>query len=460
MQTSHSPPKESRDNVDVSPKAPRHSKDKRRPPTLTFVVVWLAGALLSLARVPGVAVRTVWAEDGSVFLEDYLKSGLSLLAPYDGYLHVLPRLIVAIAAAVFGLEAYAVVLTVGCSIVIGLVAALTYCCSASLTSNQTAKLAWASIPVLVAPGALETMGNTANLHWYLLWLAPWLLLAIPKTPIHKLVLSSSSLIVALSEIQCLIFLPLVFWRIRCKSTWWAKGGLTIGLTCQLMTYLTSPRERSGMGQDWDLRSVIYGYFLNSSAALIFGSSTAIAKNIQTFGAAPIILSATPFAIVLIFIIRFADGTMRAVGLIWLFASAITWSAAVIINPAPYFKYSEYDSLENWSGFFLSRYSTAPSMFLLALVPLLIAISCAAGPINKPGSRVGSVQLRATLTGAFLIMQFIHFFPIDAAGSTGPNWAEEIRNALLACKADTALHTVSLLQAPDGWNSTIQCEDLQ
>ena len=56
--------------------------------------------LSSLLRVRGTgAVDTVWAEDGSRFLQQSLKAGSLrlLITPYNGYLHLVPRLAVDIA---------------------------------------------------------------------------------------------------------------------------------------------------------------------------------------------------------------------------------------------------------------------------------------------------------------------------------------------------------------------------
>lgn len=54
----------------------------------------------------------------------------------------------------------------------GRVALMTYHCSQAVTSNRWIRLAWAAVPIFVSVGAIETLDNFANLHWYLLWLTP------------------------------------------------------------------------------------------------------------------------------------------------------------------------------------------------------------------------------------------------------------------------------------------------
>lgn len=436
------------------------SKHSRLVPWLLGTAIVITGTLLAYLRTPSASAATVWAEDGRVFLQEYLDQGPGLLAPYDGYLHLLPRSIVGIVTPVFGLEAYAMAVTWACSIVIGLVAALTFYCSSAITSNLAARLCWASIPVLIAPGALETMGNTANLHWYLLWLMPLVLLKPPESRRGRVLLGCVALLIALSEIQAALFLPLVLWQLKNRRLWPAKAAFVGGITCQLTSLWMFPRAREGMGQDWDVLSVVSGYFLNSSAAIIFGSSSSIVSRIQDFGALPIVLSAAPFAIVIILLARLTKGVQGLIGFTWLLSSFGVWAAAVVINPAPYFHYSEYNSAADWAGFFLSRYSTVPSMFLMALIPLLVA--SVAGPkpaISLLAKVVQHRRSQAGLLGAFLVLQTVHFFPVDAAGSTGPIWSEGVKVAELACLADPTLKDAQIAQSPGGWVATIRCADL-
>lgn len=438
----------------------RLSHQSRLASFLTFSAITSVGALLAFFRVPPVTARTVWAEDGKVFLQEYLDQGPGLFNPYDGYLHLLPRFVVAVVTPVFGIEAYSLAVTVACSIILGLVAALTFYCASAITANAAARLCWASIPVLVAPGALETMANFANLHWYLLWLAPWVLIKSPSGPRQKVLLGFSALIIGLSEIQAALFLPLLLLRWWDKSFWWAKAGLATGIACQLYSLWRFPRTSGGTGEQGDVLSVVYGYFLNTSAAIFYGSSSAVSAHVQDFGALPIILSAVPFALAVLLLACFGDRIQRITAAAWLFSSGVLWTAAVVINPAPYFHYARFDSSEDWAGFFLSRYSTIPSMFLLALIPLLIA----RGPEQGIGpSRISSL-LRSPrwhwgVVGVFVALQTVHYFPIDAARSAGPEWAPQIREARQECAADPALESVRITQAPGNWFTTIDCADL-
>ena len=422
--------------------------------------ITVLGSVLAYLRVPPVSARTVWAEDGRVFLQEYLAQGPGLLNPYDGYLHLLPRSLVAVVVPVFGIEAYPLAITVACSIALGLIAALVFHCSSALSDNTAARLCWASIPILVAPGALETMANVANLHWYLLWLAPWVLMKSPSAPWEKILLGATALAISLTEIQAALFLPLVFFRWKDRNLLWAKAGLVVGIACQLVTLRMYPRTSGGTGEQGDFLSVVYGYFLNTSSALIDGSSAVIGRHVSDFGALPVVLCALPFAAAIGLLCCFGTRDQLFAGATWLLASIVLWSAAVVINPAPYFHYARFDTPQDWAGFFLSRYSTVPSMFLLALLPLLIARRrTEPATARRWGSPLQHPSFRWGVVAAFAALQTMHFFPIDAARTTGPEWAAQVQAGREACAADPALDAVQIVQAPDGWLTTLSCADL-
>ncbi len=435
-----------------------------RPRWASFLLVpsiAFAGATLAYFRIPGVASRTVWAEDGTLFLQEYIEQGPGLFNPYAGYLHFLPRAVVAFVTPVFGIESYASAITISCCVIIGLVAALTFYCSSLVTMNPVLRLCWASIPVLSAPGAIETLGNVANLHWYLLWLAPWVLLKTPSTLSQGILLGSTALIIGLTEIQSALFLPLVFLRAENRGLWWAKTGLATGIAAQLFTLWMFPRPEGGTGEQGDLLSVVYGYLLNTSAAIFYGDSPTIIDLIQRFGYAPIILTAIPFALITYLLLRLGDPLQRFMGCMWLIASAVIWAAAVVVNPAPYFHYSQFTSTTDWADFLLSRYSAVPSMFLIALLPLLASSTPERETIpTRLAAQVGTPQFRGGIVGAFIILQTVYFFPVTDLRSFGPEWAPQVRVAEEACRIDPSLQSVDIKQAPGSWVTEIPCTELR
>src|SRR5688572_304731 len=70
----------------------------RRPAVLAWMVV-LTAALLALRKPWALHTPQLWAEDGSIFLTQDEQMGIrAWWLPYNGYLHLLPRLIAWIAS--------------------------------------------------------------------------------------------------------------------------------------------------------------------------------------------------------------------------------------------------------------------------------------------------------------------------------------------------------------------------
>ncbi len=134
---------------------------------LAAAVVAVLGVV---ARQEGVArFRTIWAEDGAVFAQCGFDGSLlrCLATPYDAWVHVVPRLLAAMATA-FDPTLLSYVLTALAAIVSALAAVLVARAVVDTTgARATALLAGASL-TLVYPAAGEVGGNITNLHWILL----------------------------------------------------------------------------------------------------------------------------------------------------------------------------------------------------------------------------------------------------------------------------------------------------
>ena len=103
--------------------------------TLAAFAAVLAGALICFARISPVAQGTVWAEDGAVFIHDALRrpGPLDIFAPYQGYLHVVPRMTVSLVVLLFPIDSFAVAISFLSCLVIALIALMVFHCSRALT---------------------------------------------------------------------------------------------------------------------------------------------------------------------------------------------------------------------------------------------------------------------------------------------------------------------------------------
>jgi hypothetical protein len=102
-------------------------------------------------------------------------------------------------------------------LVVGAVGALVFICSRQIVPWLPARISIAALAALIPTAPIEVLGNTANLHWYLLWLTPWLLMARPSSRLASWFFGAVALAIALTEIQVVIFLPLIAWRFRDRA---------------------------------------------------------------------------------------------------------------------------------------------------------------------------------------------------------------------------------------------------
>lgn len=408
----------------------------------------VGATFIAFARLSPTVRGTIWAEDGAVFLQDALAGPgvFGAFAPYQGYLHVVPRLAAEFVVHLFPVDAYALAISFVSSLLVSLIAFMVFHCSRAISTRLVPRLAWASIAILAAPGALESQGNFANIHWYLLWLTPWLLIKPAQSKREGVALFAVAALASLTEILTLMFVPLFFYRFRHRFLWPARAGLLLGIFCQVITTLTYPR--SAPFEPANLLSIFVGWFLNSSSAVVFGTSNQIALLILNFGMMPILLAALPFFAAFLFLILRSTVANRIIALATVAASVGVWAAAVLFNFSKEFNYSEFEAAQ-WHGFLLGRYSVAPSMFLLVLLPLL-AIA-----LEKTSGRAATAVM-----ATFTLLQCLYFFPSFSFRQDGPVWAPGVAVARAACSADPAMTAYAVGTAPGNWKVDVPCAILR
>jgi len=158
----------------------------------------------------------IWAEDGKVFLKQAFELGWSsLLVPYDGYFHSLPRLIA-------GAVSWMPVAFMPTALVLICYAIFAYAIALICTKPYR----WlfphkgfafvCALLLLLSPGQHVMLGNTANLHWYLLLiLAVYGLKDIDES--YTVPELAVAFLCVASEGASLIVLPLFLTRVGLKK---------------------------------------------------------------------------------------------------------------------------------------------------------------------------------------------------------------------------------------------------
>lgn len=221
-----------------------------------IAIILVAGTLLVLFRLPVERWNVPWAEDGADFLSGALLSDpFTIVEPYYGYLHVVPRLLAALVTAVAPLDWMPLTMTVLTAIVTAAVASTVFVFARSRIRSTTI-VALLTLAVLVLPIAGgEVVGSAANLHWYLSFGAFWAAIVTPRT---RLLTAVQCVIVAAAVLSdplasALLF-PLIVVRVagvrpfrsRAQAVTWTYVGASLiqGAAVILQTQVDEPRQFS------------------------------------------------------------------------------------------------------------------------------------------------------------------------------------------------------------------------
>jgi hypothetical protein len=232
----------------------------REPAYLAAIAV--AGAVLVVARRPQVLITPEFrVEDGQTFfLGTYFGSPLDgVLRSYEGYLHVVPRLI-ALLERVPPIQFAPLVANVAAIAIT--VAVASYLASrrlAAIIPSRRTRLALAGL-VVVAPGAAELIGSMTYVQWFLdVFLIAAALAPEPSSRPARAAEIGAMALAALSGAASLFIAPLHVaaafanrgrWRMATASV------TTVGAAVQLVTLLNSTRESPGRGNLIDAVAVV------------------------------------------------------------------------------------------------------------------------------------------------------------------------------------------------------------
>jgi hypothetical protein len=206
---------------------------------ILFVLLW---ALLFLRKPDMLTNPQLFAEDGGAFFaEQLVHPGTALIHPYNGYLHVVPRLI-ALVESVFAVSDAPVI----CALLTIAIQALCFSVfflpwNRHIIASDLLRAA-ACLVMTVAFEGEEAVSFSGVLMWYLFFVAA-LLLSRPATDrIQPLWL----VIMALCGLSCaplLVILPFALWRVwKCKGEQRALALVLCGtLMIQLAVFVSTPR---------------------------------------------------------------------------------------------------------------------------------------------------------------------------------------------------------------------------
>jgi len=419
---------------------------------IVATVAWLAGALLVWLQLPAGAWDVFWAEDGRTFVGAWLRDpsvGL-VFTDYAGYLHVVPRLLTLLVTALLPVSWWAGgVAWVACLAVSG-IALLTFVLSRDVVAGDPARVGLALIPLLIPMARLEAIGNVANLHWYLFYLMPWLLLAVPRTRAGAVGLAVVSAAAVLTEPQCLLFLPLVVFVLLRDRRWahrdrrWAVPvGWAVGGVGQVLTMLTHGQRHADLADTW---SAVLGYAANAAGTTVLPSGGRLAEVVSHLGWWPLLLLTG--SVVALAGLAWAWGRyeIRVAVVTVALGSMATWAASYFLNDHADYLYGTEGGRPLVP---LVRWGTAAAMLLAAIVPLAADVLLGLG---------GRYRVAGWIVLIGLIVVMLFWFRRADSNRSGADWQTGLDDARQACTVHPG-RPVSIATAPEGWTVRMACADL-
>ncbi|MGN8129262.1 hypothetical protein [Paenarthrobacter sp. 22069] len=433
------------------------SPARRKGLTAAGYLFAVAGvAFLAWFRLPEVSRGTLWAEDAAVFLANTMSIGpwQSIAEPYAGYLHTVPRIVSGIAYSLGPLEAYGTLMSFLSCLVVAAISVGSYFLSGQLFGHRSYRLMVALIPVLVPVAPLEVLGNAANLHWYMLWICPLLLIYRPRTWYGGAALFVGTLAAATTEIITGLFLPLAVWSLVRKKNYWAPAALILGLGFQLVATISKPRYTQAPRMDSvEPLSILYGFLLQPIGSLWETNPRTMGLNVVTFGGFAIAVPCAIFVGLLVYVLFFGRWRWKTVAMGAVGSAVACWVAATVLNPSPEFDYANFTKDQWLTMFTFFRYAVAPSMFLLMLVPLACVVAEDRKLIAGSGHRYWAPALLAVFLSTT-------YFQAATARQTGPEWAVGVQNATVLCGSDSALPEAVIPVTPAAWQVAVRCDLLR
>ncbi|HWB72679.1 MAG TPA: hypothetical protein VG452_10710, partial [Egibacteraceae bacterium] len=212
---------------------------------LAVVAAVAVGVWLLLLRQSGMSpLDTVWAEDGRVYLTQALQVplGQAMFLPAGGYLQTYPRLAGAVAAEL-PLRLASETLTMAAATAAASLAVLIYVATAGHIRSRAIRAALAAATLLAPVAGNEMLNNVANVQWYLVFAAYWVLLWRPQRLPAVAAGSGVLVLAATSAPVSALLAPVAALRLVVVGSWRDRVlplAFTAGLAAQLGRIATSP----------------------------------------------------------------------------------------------------------------------------------------------------------------------------------------------------------------------------
>ncbi len=387
-------------------------------------LIVVGGTAVQLLRIPGVpAWRSLQAEDGGIFLTEALNRPLitTIGRAYEGYLHVAPRLVAAV-ASLFPLQDEAWVVNTGASVVVALLTLYVYDAARHVMPSRWGRFALCGLFLALPASGYEANASINNLHWYLDFACFWVFVARPQTRTRVVVGIVVAAGTALSDPLAALLFPLALYRIQQalrqrdgvrRDAVLAPVVFGMGLVLQAVYGVSQKPPRSFVEVDW--REIPGTYGLRVVGSLLLGDKHLLPTFVR-YG------RAFALALLALAVVAAVASWLVSPGRRVIVGAAFAYSAVFLVVPLSIRGTAIYldTAAPTLDG---SRYMIVPSLLLAA--GLLIA----AFRVRR-GS--GWALLGRVAVSVLLVSVVVGSYRIPSSRSEGPDWVDGLHAARQRC----------------------------
>lgn len=423
------------------PSAPAPPLTARR--TLIGLALALGGVVLVLARLGLAApLDAVWAEDGAIFLDAALNEPFldPVAAQHGGYVHVVPRLLAELAAAV-PLSLSAEMLAVGSAAMLVLTAFVVWWTSAAHFTDPVLRGALAASVLLLPMVGMEPLASIAYLWFFMAFATFWLLLWHPPSLLKATAGAAYVALAVLSAPLALLFAPIALARAvvaRGRKDFVLLAGYFAAAAVQMIA-IAGPDVPDTVDAGFDVEllaaypqrvvgGVLFGQY--GEALLWLGLGWALVVVLVAAFAALVALAARP-------------GSHRLLALLALALSVTCFAVSGVSRGAGLDLYWAPGEVNAHA----SRYAVVPALFLVTAILLVLQTR----PGTMDPARWAAVR-RAALVGLAVVAASA--FYVGDEYRLGQRWTPALEAAKTSCAAGAA--TVEVPINPPGWHVTVPC----
>jgi hypothetical protein len=409
-------------------------------------VVALAVPLVLIRQVGASPLDTLWAEDGAQFYTQALWSSPlpALTMQFGGYLHVYPRLIAEVAAALPP-DWVAEVFALGSAATVVALAAVVFMATAGHIRSLTLRATLVVAMVLAPVAGGEMLNNVANLQWYLLFAAFWVLLWRPPDTTGFAAGLAVCVLAPLSAPLSVGLIPAAVLRLVAVRSWRDRVfpvAFLAAFAIQLARMVTLPSQAHAGGTPDQYVAVLSQRVLVPALA---GLKVASGVWVRLGWVGPALVGAVFVAGVVWGAVR-RDFPRRWTFLLALLTMLTTFTPAAMAR-------------DGLMGLLWKPGEAHVAGGRYTFVPILLALSAAALLLDRRPRWAGSALwegVQFSFVVVVVLTAGMSFFAHNSR-SPGPSWSAGIRTARLSCAtADVEAVSVTISPVEEGWTATIPC----